>query len=138
MARRKKSKKIVSSKPKKKEEKSKFLILFIAAVVVVLIALFGIGLLNPTPLTGTPNQNPSQNPTQGQTQQPSTTVTGDTCSKDAECFLANCKSTPSVVECVNSTHQDTYSEICNNYNDVHIARDTTRCYCNQRICTMVK
>jgi len=138
MARRKKSKKIVSSKPKKKEEKSKFLILFIAVVIVALVALFAMGFLNPAPLTGTPSENPNQNPTQGQTQQPPTTVTGDACSRNSECFLANCKSTPSFVECVNAVRQEVYYRDCNGYTDVNVVQNTAICYCNQGICTMVK
>jgi len=130
---RKKAKKIVSSKVEKKEEKSKYLILFIAIAIVALVALFGIGVLNPAQLIGMPSENPNQ----GQAQQPAT-VTGDACSRNSECFLANCKSTPAVVECVNSVHQEIYFRNCNGYTDVNVVQNTARCYCNQRICTMVK
>lgn len=114
---------------KKKEQKKNKTWIFIA-IIVVLIALFALAFVKPTEnITGTEGQR------QGQ-QTSSTEVGGDICKRDLECFLVNCKSTPSIVSCVNSTHQETYYKQCKSYTDVNVVtpQDFTKCSCVQGIC----
>jgi len=113
---------------KKKEQKKNKTWIFIA-IIIVLAALFALAFVKPTEnIVGTEGQG------QGQ-QTPSTEVGGDICKRDSECQLANCKSTPNVIECINSTHQDLYYKQCKSLNDVRIAPyDFERCGCVQGIC----
>ena len=115
---------------KKKEQKKNKTWIFIA-IIIALAALFALAFIKPTENMGGTAQG------QGQGQQTtSTELIGDTCKRDLECFLANCKSTPSVVECVNSTHQETYSKQCKSYTDVNVVtpQDFTKCGCVQGVC----
>jgi hypothetical protein len=72
---------------------------------------------------------------QEQTQETTTEVQHEyTCKNDFECFLANCKSMPDVVECVNVAGQENYYENCEAYWDVNIVQDFTKCACVDGVC----
>ena len=110
--------------PKKKNKINKNWFLIVIAIVV----LFAIVLL-------LPSENIVKS-SQGQEQEtPAETKAGDICKRNPECFLINCKSMPSVIECVNTTHQDFYYKQCKGWWDVNPVQDFTRCACNQGICT---
>jgi len=113
---------------KKKEQKKNKTWIFIA-IIIALAALFALAFVKPAEnIAGT---------TQGQGQQTSPTeVGGDICKRDLECFLVNCKSTPSIIDCVNSTHQDLYYKECGNdwKNVVLPTQNFTKCGCVQGIC----
>lgn len=117
-----------------KQKKNNSWIIIAAIVIIALVAIFASMYMNPTVNTGGTYQ--SGNQPQGQSQQvPSTGLTGDVCRRDSECQLANCKSTPNVIECVNSTHQDLYYKQCKGLTDVRIAPyDFVRCGCVQGMC----
>ena len=60
------------------------------------------------------------------------------CKKNFDCLLVNCKSTPSIVECVNVTKSETYYKQCKAHWDVNVAQDFTKCVCDQEICKALK
>lgn len=65
---------------------------------------------------------------------------GNGCITNVDCFLVNCKSKPSVVECVNATAMDLYYVNCNNSNsnvDVNPVQNFTSCACDQGTCRMI-
>jgi len=117
-------------KPEEKQKKSKAWI-FIAIVIIALVTIFAFTSIKPTENTSGATQGGGQE--QGQ-QTPSTELTEDICKIDLECFLASCKSNPSVIDCVNSTHQEIYYKGCRSYTDVIIDQYTERCACIQGMC----
>jgi len=76
-------------------------------------------------------------PSGGQIQRPasgSAAETFYTCKRSSECFLVNCKSTSSIVECVNTTEQNFYYKKCKDWSDVNIVQNIARCSCVNGIC----
>ena len=128
MAKRKKAKP-VKAEPQKK---NKSWIIVAAIVIIALVAIFASMYTYPKENVGA-NQGGEQETGQSQ-QTPSTVSTGDICKRDLECFLANCKSNPNVLDCVNSTHQETYYKSCNGYTDVRVTQNFARCGCVGGIC----
>jgi len=123
------------TKPTKveKQKKNNSWIIIVAIVIIALVAIFSSMYMNPTANTGGTYQGGGQPQGQGQ-QIPSTELTGDGCRRDLECQLVNCKSTPSIVECVNATHQDLYFKQCSE-GRVNVATyDFGRCGCVQGMC----
>ena len=108
----------------KKKEKTMEQWIFTGIVVIVLFALiFSI----PSGNNGLVNQE--------QTQQTITEIVIEyPCRTNLECFLVNCKSTPDVVECVNTIGQETYYENCEGYWDVKVVQDFRKCACVGGIC----
>ena len=62
---------------------------------------------------------------------------GTGCKTNIECFIASCKSKPTMVNCINATAQDFYYVNCNSYVDVSVTRDSTKCACVQSTCKMI-
>lgn len=122
-----KSRKKINKKPISKNKINKNLI-FIAAITVIVVLIMLVYLMSLGKI---------ENLNQGQIQQ-SPTGTGGvytyTCKRDLECFSVNCKSTPSVVECVNVTKEEVYYKQCKAYWDVSTVRDSTKCACVQGFC----
>ncbi len=125
-------KKVTKQAKVEKQKKNNSWIIIAAIVIIALVAIFSSMYMNPTANTGGTYQGGDQ--PQGQGQIPSTELTGDGCRRDLECQLVNCKSTPSIVECVNATHQDLYFKQCSE-GRVNVATyDFSRCGCVQGIC----
>ena len=121
------------SKRKKVSKKKTNYLPIVILVVIIIIAVLIISTMKPT-VPGTNGATDGGQEQPGQQPQPSV-LTGDICKRDSECFLANCRSNPNVVECVNSTHQELYYKQCKGLNDVRIApQDFTRCGCISGIC----
>jgi hypothetical protein len=86
-----------------KQKKNNSWIIIAAIVIIALVAIFSSMYMNPIANTGGTYQGGEQPQGQGQ-QVPSTGLTGDVCKRDSECFLANCRSTPNVIDCIISTN----------------------------------
>jgi hypothetical protein len=100
---------------------------FIALVIVILFAL--VFIISPGKI-----EESNQDQTQQTSQTTGTIETKDTCKRSSECFLASCKSKPTIIDCVNSTTQELYYRNCINYVDVKVTQDITTCACIEGIC----
>jgi hypothetical protein len=116
--------------PKKAKPMSKALIVAVAAVIVIVATAIVL------------QQQPAQSTQQpyvpaGQEKNYQTISTGNGCKTNQQCFLANCKSNPAVVNCINATAQEVYYVNCNGYMDVSVANNPAKCACVQGTCKMV-
>lgn len=120
-----------------KKEKNKKVWIIVAIVIIALFALLALQFSGSTPNTsgGTPS---GQGASQEQNQQTTTSITGvgDACTKDSECFLASCKSTPNDIKCVNALHEELFYKECGNdwKNVIPATQDFTKCACTQSVC----
>ena len=75
-----------------------------------------------------------------QEQQQSEITSTYPCKGNLDCFLINCRDTPSDVECVNAVASDTYgSDVCGSYSKVSVPyHDYTICTCVQGLCKLIR
>ena len=128
MAKKKKVKAKIDVEVDKKKNKPWIII----AIIVVLVAIFSIFVMQSKPIqtTSTTSQGEEQQ------QQTTTELIGDVCQRDNQCFLVSCKATPSVLDCINVTHQATYpKQQCNSYS-ININYNPSKCACVQGICSI--
>jgi hypothetical protein len=128
------AKKPKKSKINKKTPKNNKIWIFVAVVIIALAAIFALQFSGSTPNVGGTTSGQNQG-----SQTKSIESTGDVCKRDSECFLVNCKNTPTNLNCVNATHEELFYKDCGNdwRNVVPATQNFTICSCVQGTCTVL-
>lgn len=114
--------------PKKMKTEMHERLFFVIATLVVISAI--ILSVSPGNLVGLMQEEQTRTPEIGATY---------SCKRNTECFLASCKDTPSVVECVNAVVQETYgTDNCGSYVNVNVVQDLTKCICVEGLCKLIR
>jgi hypothetical protein len=118
----------------KKEKNNKIWIL--VAIVIIALAAILIAQQSPTPSANNGGAIPS-----GQNQGPQPTPiasAGDVCRQNSECFIMSCRNTPTILNCINATHEELFYKDCGSINNVVPAtQNFNECACIQRTCTVL-